>query len=116
MSTVGVGDSWGNLPWLSKAFMGWTNVKYALEDHGILDREIRLTRMEWTLVRAVRLQFDEEGKKPVAEEGKKEVKILGSSGEGMSLSDSVTVASVASVLVKVAVEGLFVRSAVVVRN
>jgi len=116
MSTVGVGDSWGNLPWLSKAFMGWTNVKYALEDHGILDREIRLTRMEWTLVRAVRLQFDEVGKKTVAEEGKKEVKTLGSSGVGMSLSDSVTVASVASFLVKVAVEGLFVRSAVVVRN
>jgi len=116
MSTVGVGDSWGNLPWLSKAFMGWTNVKYALEDHGILDREIRLTRMEWTLVRAVRLQFDGEGKKSVAEEVKKEVKTLGSSGEGMSLSDSVTVASVASFLVKVAVEGLFVRSAVVVRN
>lgn len=36
MSTAGVGDSWGNLPWLSKAFLGWTNVKYALEDqsHG----------------------------------------------------------------------------------
>ncbi|KAF4988849.1 hypothetical protein FGRMN_9523 [Fusarium graminum] len=40
MSTAGVGDSWGNLPLLSRAFMGLTNVKYALEDHGLLDEEI----------------------------------------------------------------------------
>src|SRR5271168_507368 len=60
MSTAGVGDSWGNLPWLSKAFLGWTNVKYALEDHGLVDKEIRLTKMDWTLVRAVRLQFDDQ--------------------------------------------------------
>lgn len=40
MSTAGVGDSWGNLPWLSKAFLGWTNVKYALEDHSLVDKEI----------------------------------------------------------------------------
>jgi hypothetical protein len=51
MSAAGVGDSWANLPWLSKAFMGWTNIKYALEDHGLVDKEIRLSKMEWTLVR-----------------------------------------------------------------
>jgi hypothetical protein len=108
MSTAGVGDSWGNLPWLSKAFLGWTNVKYALEDHGLVDKEIRLTKMDWTLVRAVRLQFDDQ--KPT------DVKTLGSKGDGMSLTDSVSVTSVARFLVKVAVEGLFVQSAVVVAN
>jgi hypothetical protein len=108
MSTAGVGDSWGNLPWLSKAFLGWTNIKYALEDHGLVDKEIRLTKMDWTLVRAVRVDFDEKKKT--------EVKTLGSRGEGMSLSDSVSVASVARFLVKVAVEGLFVKSSVVVTN
>lgn len=110
MSTAGVGDSWGNLPWMSKAFLGWTNVKFALEDHGLVDREIRGTKMEWTLVRAVRLDFDEKKKK------KGDVKTLGSKGEGMMMSDSVSVASVARFLVKVAVEGLFVKSAVVVTN
>ena len=45
MSTAGVGDSWGNRPWLSMAFLRWTNVKYALKDHGL--------RMDWTLVRAL---------------------------------------------------------------
>ncbi|KAH6603863.1 hypothetical protein Trco_007309 [Trichoderma cornu-damae] len=112
MSTAGVGDSWGNLPWLSKVFLGWTNVKYALEDHGLVDEEIRLTRMDWTLVRAVRLQFDDQ--KP--NNTKAGVKTLGSKGDGMSLTDSVTVSSVASFLVKVSVEGLFVKSAVVVVN
>jgi hypothetical protein len=112
MSTAGVGDSWGKLPWLSKAFMGWTNIKYALEDHGLVDKEIRLTKMEWTLVRAVKLQFDDQN--PT---GKKlDVKTLGSNGDGMSMTDSVTVTSVARFLVKVAVEGLFIQSAVVVTN
>jgi hypothetical protein len=112
MSTAGVGDSWGNLPLLSKAFMGLTNVKYALEDHGLVDKEIRLTKMDWTLVRAVRLQFDDQK----STNKKTDVKTLGSNGVGMSLADSVSVSSVASFLVKAAVEGLFVKSAVVVTN
>ena len=112
MSTAGVGDSWGNLPWLSKAFLGWTNVKYTLEDHGLVDKEIRLTKMDWTLVRAVRLQFDDQK----STDTKTDVKTLGSKGDGMSWTDRVTVTSVASFLVKVAVEGLFVQSAVVVAN
>jgi hypothetical protein len=44
------------------------------------------------------------------------VRTLGSKGDGMSWTDSVSVTSVASFLVKVAVEGLFVKSAVVVAN
>lgn len=112
MSTAGVGDSWGNLPWLSKAYLGWTNVKYALMDHGLVDKEIRLTKMDWTLVRAVRLEFDNQ--KPTTVE--KDVKTLGSKGDGMSMTDGVTVRSVAGFLVKVAVEGLFVKSAVVVTD
>ncbi|KAF9774006.1 hypothetical protein IL306_008058 [Fusarium sp. DS 682] len=108
MSTAGVGDSWGKLPWLSRAFMGWTNIKYALEDHTLLDKEIRSTGMDWTLVRAVRLEF--------GKETDKEVETLGSAGEGMRMSDSAMPNSVARFLVKVAVEGSFVKEAVVVRN
>ncbi|MCJ1307326.1 hypothetical protein MMC25_000972 [Agyrium rufum] len=113
MSTAGVGDSWGNLPLLSKAFLGWTNVKYALEDHGLVDEEIRLTGMDWTLVRAVRLRFDDDRKEM---DTKRDVRTLGSKGDGMGLTDSVGVAGVATFLVKVAVERLFVRSAVVVAD
>lgn len=96
---------------LSKVFMSWTNIKYALDDHELVDKEIRLTEMKWTLVRAVRLQF-EEGKSAQT----KSVRTLGSSGDGMSISDTVSTASVAGFLVKVAVEGLFSKTAVVVAN
>lgn len=112
MSTAGVGDSWARLPLLSKAFMSWTNVKYALEDHGYVDKEIRETKMDWTLVRAVRLEFDDS--KPT--KMKREVRTLGSMGDGMSLTDSVCIANVARFLVKVAVEGLFIQSAVVMAD
>lgn len=112
MSTAGVGDSWAKLPLLTKAFMSWTNIKYALEDHGLVDKEIRETKMDWTLVRAVRLEFDDQ--KPT--KAKKDVRTLGSKGDGMSLTDSVGIASVARFLVKVAVEGLFIQSAVVVAD
>ncbi|OAL34087.1 hypothetical protein AYO20_06542 [Fonsecaea nubica] len=117
MSTAGVGDSWAQLPWLTKAFMRWTNVKYALEDHGLVDEEIRRTEMDWTLVRAVRLQFDD----PLPPTQKlidtaRDVQTLGNRGVGMSMADSVRVANVARFLVKVTVEGLFVRQAVVVRD
>lgn len=114
MSTAGVGDSWANLPWLSKAFMGWTNVKYALEDHDLVDKEIRLTKMNWTLVRASRLTFDDLEQKSTVTMAN--VQTLDGSGVGMRLTDSVSVSNVASFLVKVAVEGLFIKSAVVVRD
>ncbi|KPM46411.1 hypothetical protein AK830_g76 [Neonectria ditissima] len=114
MSTAGVGDSWANLPWLSKAFMGWTNIKYALEDHGLLDKEIRLTKMDWTLVRASRLQFDDPKQKPA--NTKVDVQAMGSNGDGMRMTDSVSLSSVSRFLVKVAVEGLFIKSAMVVRD
>lgn len=68
--------------------------------------------MDWTLVRAARLQFDDQKLTSI----KRDVKTLGSKGDGMSLTDSVSVANVASFLVKVAVQGLLVQSAVVVTN
>ncbi|KAE9566903.1 hypothetical protein CGCF415_v015452 [Colletotrichum fructicola] len=115
MSTAGVGDSWSKMPWLSKAFMSWTNIKFALEDHGLVDKEIRSTEMEWTLVRAVRLEFDDP-KLPSQTNTKAEVETLGSDGAGIRVTDSVSVGSAARFLVKVAVEGLFIESAVVIRD
>jgi hypothetical protein len=115
MSAVGAGDSWAALPWLSKAFLAWTNVKHALADHNLVDAEIRLTGMDWTLVRAVRLEFDDPKEQPAGDMAA-DVRTLGSKSEGMSLTDGISVASVARFLVKVAVQGLFVKQAVVVRQ
>jgi nucleoside-diphosphate-sugar epimerase len=115
MSTVGVGDSWPATPLLSKAFLGWTNVRYALEDHNIVDEEMRArAKMDWTLVRAVRLRFDEV--KQDSAGAKREVETLDSEGHGGRMTDSVSVASVARFMVKVAVDGLFIKSAVVIRD
>ncbi|GKT65234.1 NAD-dependent epimerase dehydratase [Colletotrichum tofieldiae] len=114
MSTAGVGDSWANLLWLSKAFMGWTDIKYALEDHSLVDKEIRLTKMDWTLVRASKLQFND--LKQNSTDTRVDVQTLNSKGDEMRMTDSVSVSSVSRFLVKVAVEGLFIKSAVVVRN
>ncbi|KAF9879171.1 NAD-dependent epimerase/dehydratase [Colletotrichum karsti] len=115
MSTAGAGDSWANLPWLSKAFMGWTNIKYALEDHNLVDEEIRSTSMEWTLVRASRLEFDDP-KKPKQTGVKVDVQTLDSTGVGMRMGDGVSVQSAAEFLVKAVVDGLFIKSAVVIRD
>ncbi|KEF57605.1 uncharacterized protein A1O9_05523 [Exophiala aquamarina CBS 119918] len=116
MSTAGVGNSWATLPWVSKAFMGWTNIKYALEDHGILDKEIRLTKMDYTLVRACRLEYDDLKQEQELADKKTEVRTLGSSGAGMRMTDSISVSSAARFLVKVAVEGLYVKNAVVITD
>lgn len=117
MSTAGVGDSWPGLPWVSNAFMGWTNVKYALEDHNLVDEEIRLTKLDWTLVRASRLEFyDPKKQKQATTTSNADVETLGSSGVGMRMTDSVHVSSAARFLVKVAVEGLFIKEAVVIRD
>ncbi|UNI25012.1 hypothetical protein JDV02_010720 [Purpureocillium takamizusanense] len=110
MSTVGAGDSWAKLPWLNKAFLGWTNIRYALEDHNLVDREIRSTELDWTLVRASRLEFDDAKQKTAP------VQTLDATGAGMRMADSVSVASAATFLIKVAVEGLFVKQAVVIRD
>ncbi|KAL1896064.1 hypothetical protein Sste5346_004803 [Sporothrix stenoceras] len=108
-STAGAGDSWPGLPWVSRAFMGWTNVKHALADHNIVDKEIRQTKTEWTLVRPVRLEFDTNKKT--------EMEVLDSRGSGrMKMSDCAHVAGLARFLVKVAVEGLYVRETIIVRD
>ncbi|CAK7242377.1 MAG: hypothetical protein STHCBS139747_003866 [Sporothrix thermara] len=110
MSTVGVSDSWKGVPALTRAFMRWTNIKYAIEDHNLVDHEIRQTDMDWTLVRPTRLVFDDAAPP-------KDMDILGSTGDGkMSIWDSAHTTSVARLLVKIAVEGLYVRQTIVVRD
>jgi hypothetical protein len=115
MSSIGVGDSWKNLPLLSKAFVSMTNVKYGFRDHDLLDQEIRATDMDWTLVRAPRLEYDSPESSSKLGTGR-DVQTLDGSGVGMAMSDKVHVASAAKFLVKVAVEKLYIKEAVVIRE
>jgi hypothetical protein len=61
-----------------------------------------LTKMDWTLVRASRLEFDDPKQKPT--ETRVHVQNLDSKGVGLRMNDSVGVSSAARFLVKVAVE------------
>jgi uncharacterized protein YbjT (DUF2867 family) len=114
MSMAGAGESWNNLPMLTRAFIKLSKLRYALKDHDVVDQEIRQTRMNWTLVRPVRLQSADPDQKQ--DDAPLDVQTLGSSGDGMRLTDSASVEAVARFLVEAAVKGLFVRSAVVVRD
>ncbi|KIW77025.1 hypothetical protein Z517_09471 [Fonsecaea pedrosoi CBS 271.37] len=111
-SVAGVGDSFAQLPQEIKASMLLPSAKYLLEDYGLVDEEIRRTKMDWTLVRAVRVQYHDS----MPPNQKLDVQTLGSNGEGMGLADCVSVVNLARFMVKVAAEGLFVREAVVVRD
>lgn len=115
MSTAGCGNSWNNLPLLARAFMGWTNVKFALQDHNLVDQEIRKrTTLDWTLVRSVKLRYNPLTKSN--NETTPDLEVLDEAGRGMTLGDIAHVESVAQFLVKVAGEGLHSRRAVVVRE
>ncbi|CAK7221267.1 hypothetical protein SCUCBS95973_004436 [Sporothrix curviconia] len=110
MSTAGAGDSWKGLPFVSRAFMGWTNIKYAVTDHNLVDKEIRQTETDWTLVRPMRLEYDDAA--PA-----KDMNILDSVGGGkLGMRDYAHITSVARLLVKIAVEELYVKEAIVVRD
>ncbi|KAH7014608.1 uncharacterized protein B0I36DRAFT_255572 [Microdochium trichocladiopsis] len=109
MSTAGAGDSWQGLPWLSRAFMGWTNIKYALADHNLVEEKVRRTGMDWTLVRPVKLDYEAEKDSGSLEE-------LGQVGKGVRVSDTANTARVARFLIETAVQGRFIKSAVVIRD
>jgi hypothetical protein len=70
--------------------------------------------MNWTLVRALRLRYNYSTQDSIGTET--EVQILDSTGESMRMKDCVCVSSVSRFLVQVAVEGLFIKGAVVVRD
>ncbi|KAL1893485.1 hypothetical protein Sste5346_006313 [Sporothrix stenoceras] len=109
MSTAGTGDSWPGLPLVFRAYMGWTNLKYVLADHNLMDVDVRATKTAWTLVRPIRLEFDT---KKVTE-----LDVLDSRGSGrLKMSDCAHIRAVARFLVKVAVEGIYIRETVVVRD
>jgi nucleoside-diphosphate-sugar epimerase len=107
MSTMGVGDSWASLPILSKLVMGYSNIKYTLEDHNLLDTEIRGSGMDFTLVRPTRLEYDEKVKM---------VKTYGSDGKGHGMMSSMTTGTAANFLAQVAEGKEWVCEAIAISN
>ena len=90
LSAVGVRDSWARLPTIIRALMSWSNMRYAYEDHNLVDQEMRTSGMEFVLVRPTRLIYEEDVKP---------VKNLGNEGKGQGLLSSTTIGSLAVFLV-----------------
>jgi hypothetical protein len=89
MSSLGVGDSYGNTIFLMKWLIKWTNMSAAFTDHDMLDAEIKKTDLDWVLVRPNMLK----------EGGKAEVTVFGEQGQGVPAFGGITRASVAGFLV-----------------
>lgn len=90
LSAVGVGDSWAQMPTIIAAMMSCSNMKYAYEDHNLVDQEMRTSGMDYVLVRPTRLVYGEDVKP---------VKNLGNEGKGQSFMSSTTTGSLAVFLV-----------------
>ncbi|MCF1598072.1 NAD(P)-dependent oxidoreductase [Streptomyces muensis] len=54
-STQGAGDDWAHLNPVAKAFIKASNIKAGFADHDGVDRAVRASHADWTLVRAVAL-------------------------------------------------------------
>lgn len=107
MSAFGIGSSSVESSWMLKALFRYTNMKYQMRDHEIVDGEVGdQERMDWTLVRPPMLK--DGGAQPVKERGE--------TGKGMGLFDSITRASVARFMVEEAENGEYKRQAVVISN
>jgi putative NADH-flavin reductase len=59
ISASGVGDSWKDLPFVAKIFVGMTNIKLAYKDHDRHEQMLRNSKLDWTIVRPVMLNDKE---------------------------------------------------------
>jgi len=62
VSASGVGDSWKDMPFLGRLFIRCSNIWKAYEDHDRQEKVIRVSDLDWTIVRPVMLNDkDEDG-------------------------------------------------------
>ena len=59
LSTIGAGRSWQNIPWLLKAIVSISNLKYPFRDHGRQEEILENSPMDYTICRAPMLTDDE---------------------------------------------------------
>jgi putative NADH-flavin reductase len=106
-SSVGVGNSWDQMPFLTKALMSHSNMKFSYDDHNLVDSELRKSGINFTLVRPARLVFNEEVK---------HIRELGEDGRGLGLLAAITSGSVAKFLVDAAEGSRWDGKATVITN
>ena len=107
MSANGVGNSFQELPWAIKWLFRYSNMSYQMDDHNVVDREIRgFEDLDWALVRPAVLKGGDGA--PVKE--------FGEQGKGVGLFHGITRASVAAFMIDLVEQGNWSKSAVVIAN
>ena len=107
MSSVGIGNSFSQIPWITKLLFRYTNMRSVMGDHDALDAVIHESHdLDWTLVRPTMLK--DGGAAPIRE--------LGEIGEGVGLFDATTRASVAEFMVRAVEADTWTKKAVVITN
>jgi putative NADH-flavin reductase len=107
MSGFGVGSSIKESSWVMKLIFWYTNMKFQMRDHEVVDQEIRShDGLEWTLVRPPMLK--EGGLEPIKE--------YGETGKGLWLFSGITRASVAKFMVEEVEQGRYKKQAIVIAN
>lgn len=107
MSAFGVADSWPNLNILLRLTISKSNMAYQFEDHGLVDKEMKESGMDYVLARPVMLK--EGDAKPVIEHGN-----MGEQGVG--LMSKITRKSVAKYLLDAAEKSDWDRMTPVLTN
>ena len=90
MSAFGVADSWSNMSWLMRAIIACSNIAVQYKDHGLVDKEVKESNVDYVIVRPVMLK-DGDGKP---------VKLCGNDGtKGAGLTSTISRKSVAIFMV-----------------
>lgn len=89
MAAFGVGDSFPNMNFLVRLLFKYSNMSYQLEDHGLVDKEMKASGLDFVLARPTML----------AEGDALPIKEFGDSGKGVGLMSKITRKSVALFLV-----------------
>ena len=55
MAAFGVGDSFPNMHFLLRLTVKLSNMSYQFEDHGLVDKEIKASRLDYVLARPAML-------------------------------------------------------------
>jgi hypothetical protein len=106
MAAFGVGDSFPNLHFLLRLLFSKSNMKFQIEDHGLVDSKVKKSGMDFVLVRPVML----------AEGEAKPIKDHGDLGEGVGMMANITRKSVAGFLVDAAEMGKWDKRTPVLSN
>lgn len=92
MSAFGVGDSHASVFLPTRMVLDYSNVAVAYKDHNAVEKVVRDSGLDWTLVRPAMLSEGE----------KKEVKTWGNQGKGIGMIPKVSRATVTGFLVECA--------------